>query len=154
LNVNGNYVQEKGGVYQAEVDPTSSASDRIAVAGTATIQNGAVINVTRTTTAPYVVGTKYTVLSATNGVNGTFDVTGDARISAFLGLVNASDANNAYLEVKQTQSIGNVATTPNQAATAGGLESTGAGSAAAAPVVNQQTNDDARMALDQLSGEV
>ncbi|SDJ02079.1 outer membrane autotransporter barrel domain-containing protein [Paraburkholderia steynii] len=154
LNINGAYTQEKGGIYQVEVDPTSSASDRIAVNGTATIQNGAIINVTRTTAAPYVVGTRYTVLTATNGVTGTFDVTGDTQLTAFYGLASGFDASTSYLEVKQTQSIDTVATTPNQAAVAGGLESTGTNSAAAAPVLNQQTNDEARMALDQLSGEV
>ncbi|HTK00100.1 MAG TPA: autotransporter domain-containing protein, partial [Bordetella sp.] len=154
LNVNGAYTQEKGGIYQVEVDPTSSASDRIAVTGTATIQDGAIVNVTKTSAAPYVVGTKYTVLTATNGVTGSFDVTGDSTLTAFYGLAPVSDANNSYLEVKQTKSITDIATTGNEAATAEGLASTGAGSAAAAPVLNQQTNDDARMALDQLSGEV
>ncbi|OZI61903.1 autotransporter outer membrane beta-barrel domain-containing protein [Bordetella genomosp. 11] len=154
LNVNGAYTQEKGGVYQVEVDPNSSASDRIAVTGTATIQDGAILNVTRTTAAPYVLGTKYTVLTATNGVTGSFDVTGDTALTAFYGLAPTSDANNSYLEVKQTKSITDIATTGNQAAVASGLDSTGPNSAAAAPVLNQQTNDNARMALDQLSGEV
>lgn len=147
-------MQEKGGIYQVEVDPTSSASDRIAVAGTATIQNGAILNVTKTSVAPYVVGTRYTVLTATNGVTGSFDVTGDTALTAFYGLTPAADANNSYLEVKQTKSITDIATTGNQAAVASGLDSTGAGSAAAAPVLNQQTDNDARMALDQLSGEI
>jgi outer membrane autotransporter protein len=154
LNVNGAYTQEKGGIYQVEVDPTSSASDRIAVTGTATIQNGAIVNVTKTSAAPYVVGTRYTILTATNGVTGNFDVTGDSALTAFYGLAPESEGNNSYLEVKQTKSITDIATTGNQAATAEGLASTGAGSAAAAPVLNQQTTDDARLALDQLSGEV
>ncbi|HTK00439.1 MAG TPA: autotransporter domain-containing protein [Bordetella sp.] len=154
LNVNGAYVQEQGAVYQAEVDPTSSASDRIAVTGTATIQNGAIINVTKATPAPYVVGSKYSVLTATNGVNGTFNVTGDTSLSAFLALEGTYDARDAFLEVKQTRSIGAVATTPNQAATASGLDSLGAGAAAAVPVVNQQTDEAARTALNQLSGEI
>lgn len=154
LNVNGAYVQEKGGVYQVEVDPTSSASDRIAVTGTATIQDGAVLNVAKTSAAPYVLGARYTVLTATDGVTGSFTVTGDSALTAFYGLASASDASSSYLEVTQTKSITDVATTGNQAATAQGLESTGAGSAAATPVLNQQTTDDARIALNQLSGEV
>lgn len=154
LNVNGAYVQETGGIYQVEVDPTSSASDRIAVTGTATIQDGAVVNVTRTTAAPYVLGTRYTVLTATDGVTGTFDVTGDSALTAFYGLASATDATGSYLEVKQTKTIADIATSGNQAAVAEGLDSTGPGSAAAAPVLNQQTTEDARMALNQLSGEV
>lgn len=154
LTVNGAYVQEAGSVYQAEVDPTSSASDRIAVAGTATIQNGASIDVIKTTPAPFVAGTRYTVLSAAGGVAGTFNVTGDTSLSPFLNLVGTYDPGNAYLEVKQTRSIGDVATTPNQAAVASGLDSLPAGAAAAVPVVNQQSDDAARMALDQLSGEI
>ncbi len=152
--MNGAYVQQKGGVYQVEVDPTSSASDRIAVMGTATIEQGAILNVTKTTAAPYVLGTKYTVLTATDGVTGTFDVTGDSQLTAFYGLASASDGSDSYLEVKQTKTITDIAASGNQQAVAQGLESTGAGSAAATPVLNQQTADDARMALNQLSGEL
>lgn len=154
LNVNGAYVQEKGGVYQVEVDPTSSASDRIAVTGKATIEQGAILNVTRTTAAPYVLGTRYTVLTASDGVTGTFDVTGDSALTAFYGLASASDGSDSYLEVKQTKTITDIAASGNQQAVAEGLDSTGPGSAAATPVLNQQTADDARMALNQLSGEV
>jgi outer membrane autotransporter protein len=154
LNVNGNYVQEKEAVYQAEIDPMSGASDRIAMTGAATLQDGAVLNVIKTTPAPYVVGAKYTVLTATDGVNGAFTVTGDTNLTPFLALSTTYDPSNAYLEVKQTQSIGSVATTPNQAATASGLDSVGVGSAAAAPVLNQPSVDAARAVLDQLSGEI
>lgn len=154
LTVNGPYVQQAGATYQAEVDPTLPVSDRIAVNGTATIQNGAVLNVTKTSPAPYVVGTRYTVLTATDGVNGAFTVTGDTGLSAFLALNGTYDPRNAYLEVKQTRPIGDVATTPNQAATASGLDSLGPGAPAAVPVVNQQTDAAARTALDQLSGEI
>lgn len=153
LNINGAYTQEKGGVYQVAVDPTSSASSRIAVNGAATIQNGAIIDVTKTNSAPYVMGARYTVITATNGVSGTFDVTGDSQLTAFYGLASLSDANGFYLEVKQTQSLGDVATTPNQGAVAGGLESAGTGNAANTAVLNQASNDAARVALNELSGE-
>uniref|UniRef100_UPI0039EDF1B9 autotransporter outer membrane beta-barrel domain-containing protein n=1 Tax=Bordetella sputigena TaxID=1416810 RepID=UPI0039EDF1B9 len=154
LNVNGAYVQQSGAVYQAEVDPTSSASDRIAVTGTATIQDGAVLNVTKTSPAPYVAGTRYTVLSATDGVNGTYTLTGDTSLSSFLSLAGTYDPRNAYLEVKQTRSIADVAITPNQGAVASGLDSLAPGAPAAVPVLNQQTDAAARTALDQLSGEI
>jgi fibronectin-binding autotransporter adhesin len=154
LSVNGNYVQQAGAVYQAELDPTSNASDRIAVAGTATLADGAVINVTKTSAAPYQPNARYTVLTAAGGLQGSFDLTGDTALSSFLGLTDTYDANNAYLVVQQSRPIASVAETGNQAATAGGVDSLPADNPLKSAVLNLADDASARGALDQLSGEI
>jgi outer membrane autotransporter protein len=154
LNVDGDYVQAAGAIYHAEVDPTSTASDQIAVMGTATLADGAVINVSKTTDAPYVIGNRYTVLTSDGGLTGTFDLTGDTDLSTFLGLTDVYDANNAYLEVRQTRSIASVAETPNQASVGRGLDSLAPAAPLMTALLNLPSEASARGALDQLSGEI
>jgi fibronectin-binding autotransporter adhesin len=154
LSVAGNYAQASGAVYQAQVDPTSNASDRIAVSGTATLADGAVLNVAKTSNAPYLPSGRYTVLTANGGLNGTFAVTGDTAMSSFLGLTAAYDANNAYLVVEQSRAIDTVAQTHNQRATAGGVDSLPISNALKTAVLNLPSDAAARGALDQLSGEI
>jgi outer membrane autotransporter protein len=160
LNVNGNYTQESGSTYQVELDPNSDASDRISVAGEATVASGAVLNVTKTTSSPYRIGTRYTVVDAAGGLTGTYTVTGETStpLSAFLGLVDTYDTNHAYLTVEQLRDLTDAAGTPEQTATAGGLESTpGEDSATTGTlktiVLNSPTDEAAQFALNQLSGE-
>jgi len=154
LSVNGNYAQASGSTYQVTVNPTSSASGRIAVTGTATLESGATIQVTKMPNLPYVVGNKYTVLTAAAGVTGAFNLTGQTDVSAFLALTGSYDANDAYLTVMQTSSPTTVATTPNQTATGNGLGSAGQTAPATTAVLNSATANAARDALDKLSGEV
>lgn len=154
LSVNGAYLQQAGAVYQVEVDPGSAASDRIAVSGTATLASGAVIAVTKTAAAPYRLGTRYTVLSTTNGLRGTFDLTGETDLTAFIRLAAAYDANNAYLVTQQSRTIASVGGTPNQVATGTGIDPAPPGNPVSTAVLNLPDEAAARGALDQLSGEL
>ncbi|NSX04284.1 autotransporter-associated beta strand repeat-containing protein [Cupriavidus gilardii] len=154
LNVNGNYVQQADGVYQAHVDPTSSASDRIAVSGSATLAEGARLNVTKTSNAAYVAGTRYTVLTAAGGLNGAFTLAGDTAVTAFMGLRGDYDANNAYLVVQQARAIDNAGQTPNQIAAGRGVDSLAGNDPLKIAVLNLTDDAAARNALDQLSGEI
>jgi outer membrane autotransporter protein len=155
LHVSGAYAQNAGSIYQVLVDPNSNASGLIAVTGTATLANGAVLNVTQTTPGNYQPGARYTVLSATGGVTGTYNLTGEtASVSTFLGLVGTYDADDVYLTVMQTRGFGEPAQTPNQIATSGGLASLPAGNPLATAVLNLPTDAAARSAFDQLSGEI
>lgn len=154
LTVNGAYTQTAGSIYQVQVDPNSSASDRITVSGVANLANGAVLNVTKTSTAPYTPGTKYTVLTTTGGLTGTFNVSGETAVTPFISLFGTYDANNAYLQAEQTRSLASVGRTPNQTATAGGLDHLPPSSPLLAALLNLPTDDAARHAFDQLSGEV
>ncbi|KAA0685952.1 autotransporter outer membrane beta-barrel domain-containing protein [Neorhizobium sp. P12A] len=140
--------------YQVEVDPTSSSADRIAVIGQATLVNGATVNVVKTVNAPYVLGTRYTILTTTGGLHGTYDLTGDTDLSAFISLTDDYDANNAYLVTIQTRSIGSVGTTPNQTETGTGIDSLPQSDPVKSAVLNLPDGDTANAVLDQLSGEI
>jgi outer membrane autotransporter protein len=153
LRVNGAFAQNAGSTYQVQVDPNSNVSDMIAVVGAASLANGAVLNVSKGTPGNYQPGTLYTVLSAANGVSGTYQLNG-ATVSAYLSLTDSYDANHAYLTVIQTRSIGDPATTPNQTVTAGGVASLPSGNPVATDVLNSPTDAAARTAFDQLSGEI
>ncbi|ESJ15165.1 transporter, partial [Cupriavidus sp. HPC(L)] len=154
LTVSGNYVQQADGTYQAHVDPTSSASDRIAVSGSATLPEGARLNVTKTSNAAYVAGTRYTVLTATGGLHGAFTLTGDTAVTAFMGLRGDYDANNAYLVVQQARAIDSAGQTPNQIAAGRGVDSLTDTNPLKTAVLNLTDDAAARNALDQLSGEI
>ncbi len=147
LRVNGNFVQETGSTYVVEFDNTSS--DQIAVSGTATVQPGAGLTAVNTDSSGSLLkaGTKYTVLSTTGGLTGTYSLN-QTPLTAFLGVRDSYDANNAYLTVVQVRDPADAATTPNQEATAGGST----GSVVSDVVLNSPTDDAARNTLDQLSG--
>ncbi|HEY4201336.1 MAG TPA: autotransporter-associated beta strand repeat-containing protein [Devosiaceae bacterium] len=154
LNVNGNYTQQAGAIYQAEVNPTSADADRINVAGSATLDDGAIVKVVKNPVAPYVAGTRYTILTASGGLKGTFDLTGDTDLTAFIYLTDAYDANNAYLVTKQSRTIGSIGGTPNQIATGTGVTSLPADNPVQIAILNQPDVDAAHAALDLLSGEI
>lgn len=94
------------------------------------------------------------VLTTTSGLTGTFDVTGDTDLSAFIGLKDVYDADNAYLQTVQTRSLGSVGGTPNQNATGGGVDSLPFSDPSVTALLNLPTEDAARGAFDQLSGEI
>ena len=94
--VNGNFIQN-GGVYQVEVN-AAGQSDRINVAGTATINGGTVQVLAQNGT--YARNTTYTILNATGGLSGAYSsVTSNF---AFLAPSLAYDANNVFLTLRQS----------------------------------------------------
>ncbi|HEY4201822.1 MAG TPA: autotransporter domain-containing protein [Devosiaceae bacterium] len=151
LTVNGDYAQADGSTYQVELT-TTGQNDRINVSGTATIGSGAILNVVKTDAGPYVLGTHYTVLTATGGVDGTYDLTGD--LSAFYSLEANYDANDVYLDVIQKHSFASIGKTPNQIATGTGLDSLPFSGALPVAVGNLATSTQALAAFDDLSGEL
>jgi outer membrane autotransporter protein len=153
LHVDSAYAQAAGSVYQVQVDPNSNASDLIAVNGTATLAPGAGINVTKIAPGDYRLGTIYTILTATNGVTGTYAFAGDAALSPYIGLRDSYDANNAYLKVVQTGDPASAAGTPNQAQTATGTDSVPNTSGVGSAVLNTPDPVATRSAFNQLSGE-
>ncbi|QCI67184.1 autotransporter outer membrane beta-barrel domain-containing protein [Phreatobacter stygius] len=153
LVVAGNVIQAAGSTYQVELSSTGQA-DRINASGTATIANGALLNVVKLDAAPYVIGTHYTVLQANGGVTGTYTLTGDIAVSAFIGLVANYDLTHVYLDAVQTKAFVAVGQTPNQIATAGGVESLLSGNSLYDALLSVPTDAAARAAFDSLSGEV
>jgi outer membrane autotransporter protein len=154
LTVNGAFSQQAGSTYQVQVNPNSNASNQILVNGAATLSGGAILNVTRSQPGAYRLGALYTVMTATGGVTGTYVLAGDtANLTTFLGLVGAYDPDHAYLQVVQIRSLTDPAKTPNQIATSGGLESLPTTDPVLNAALNLPTDEAARQAFDQLSGE-
>ena len=153
LTINGNITQTAGSTYQVELTSTGQ-SDRINAIGLATIANGATLNIVKLDAAPYVVGTHYTVLQADGGVGGTYTLTGNTKLSAFIGLIDTYDATHVYLDVAQTKPFASVGLTPNQIAAGAGVESLGNRNPIYDAVIWLPTDGAARYAFDQLSGEI
>lgn len=149
LNVNGDYNQNPGSFYEVEINPQGQ-SDLILVSGTANI-NGGTVNVIKALGSYQV--TRYTILTAVNGVLGTY--TNLIQNLPFLAMSLAYDNNNVYLDVaRSTVSFRQIGATPNQVDTAGGIESLGTGNALYNIFMNIPSITEAQAALDDLSGEI
>ncbi|MGJ7507002.1 autotransporter-associated beta strand repeat-containing protein [Variovorax sp. GT1P44] len=153
LSINGNYTQAAGSIYQAQVVPNSTASDRIQVSGSATLESGAVLNVTKVTPGAYSLNSRYTVLTAGNGVTGRYTLGGDTS-GTFFRLVDSYDANNVYLMPEQVRNFVSAAQTHNEIATARSLNDLPDGNRLKDAVGLLETDVQARDAFNQLSGEI
>ena len=150
LNVVGAYVQNANSVYRVEIAP-GGQGDRIAIAGTASL-NGGTVSVLPTTTAGFQ-NTTYTILSATGGVSGTF--AGVTTDFAFLRPYLAYDPNNVYLTVKV--SFGDGPLTTNQQAVGRALDAVGPSAtgdfAAVVGTLSLLNAQQGPAALDAIGGE-
>ncbi len=149
LNITGTYTQATGSTYTVEVDTANS--DLINVTGAATIQGGTTVSVLA---APglYTIGHRYTILTASGGVTGTYATLTDN--APFVDFQLAYDLNNVYLDVIMSSvSFQQIAQTPNQFAAAGGIASLGAGNPLFNAVLPLSASQ-ARHAFDLLSGEI
>lgn len=154
LTIVGDYTQNAGSTFDAQIDTDSGLYDQINATGTVTIAPGAVLNVTRVGSAPYVVGTQYVFVSATS-ISGSYDVTGDLVISPFLTLTDHYDPGVGYLEVQQTMSLAVAvpATSANQSALVNGIQSAPTSPINAA-LTNLPSVAAVTAALPQLTGEL
>ncbi|MBL7481774.1 autotransporter outer membrane beta-barrel domain-containing protein [Legionella bononiensis] len=147
----GNYTQVPGSIYEVEIN-ASGQSDRIFANGTAAI-GGSTIQVIREP-GTYQAGTRYTILTATGGVNGVYS-TLLAQSYPFLGLALNYDANHVYLDIYRTAipfTAG--AYTKNQINTAIATESLGSGNPVYDAISNLPDLALAPQAFDALSGEI
>lgn len=153
LTVNGDFTQNSGSFRDVEIT-SAGLSDLLAVTGVANIGAGSTLNVSKLDAGRLVLGTRYTVLTAEGGRTGTYGaVTGDTRVSAFVGVVPAYDANNVFLDVAQTRAFAAAGSTPNQIAAASGADN--AGNRAMYQAIAYLPDDaSARAAFDQISGEI
>ncbi|WP_246686004.1 autotransporter domain-containing protein [Mesorhizobium sp. B2-4-6] len=153
LNVAGNITFNAGSTYEVEVNAAGQA-DRIDATGTAAI-NGSTVQVLN---APgvYALGSHYTILTAADGVSGTFaGMTQSSPFSTpFLSFGLSYDPNAVYLDVSRSSvTFASAGLTPNQIATGGGLDSAPPSSSLVAAIAQLDALS-VRSALDQLSGEV
>lgn len=151
LVVTGAFAQQAGSTYAAEITP-AGLSDRIAVGGAATVQNGAVLAVTREP-GTYTVGTRYVLLTADGGITGAYTLsqTADAGTELRYG----QDVNSIFVDVARTgASLAGLSRTGNQAAVARALAPLGTGNAAYAALTLVPDDDTVRTGLELLSGEI
>lgn len=128
----------------------AGTSDLFAATGDVLLSDGS-LEVNLIGAAP-ALGTTYTVLTGVS-VTGEFDYD-DQYVTAFLGLRNEYTANSVLLRYMQLQDFTDVALTPNQSSTAGALESLALPNSLVTNLLNIGTEDQARVAFDQLSGEI
>lgn len=120
LRVAGDLTFAPGAIYRVEADPSSAASDRIAVTGTANLA-GSVVHVGPS--GGFATNRQYTILSA-NTLQGQF-----ATVSSNYAYLNPTllySAQDVTLQLVRKQAAGafaDAALTDNQRATANGLDS-------------------------------
>ncbi|WP_258584586.1 autotransporter outer membrane beta-barrel domain-containing protein [Mesorhizobium sp. AR02] len=152
LNVAGDLLLAAGSIYQVQVN-ASGASDLILASGTADLTGGSV----QVLAAPgtYGASTQYTILTAADGVNGSFAGVSGLSTTPFLSYGLTYDKNNVYLDVdRSSASFASVGATPNQIATGAGVESLGSGNTIDEAIVMLPTVAAVQEAFDQLSGEI
>ncbi|GGA06730.1 autotransporter outer membrane beta-barrel domain-containing protein [Dyella caseinilytica] len=155
LTVAGNYLQSAGSVYVGQLDlQQSGISSQILVNGKAVLAPGAMVSVVPSTGQLFNKGARYTLLTADQGLIGTYTLAGDTSLSAVLAITPLYDADHFYLDVTQQQSLMNVGQTRNQVATLTAIQALPTSSAPFIAVTNLQTDSQIRYAADQLSGEV
>lgn len=149
LNVNGNVTFAAGSTYAVGIrqDFTSALLN---ASGKVTLQGGTV-SVTKEA-GVYLPGSTWTIISAQQGVVGTFD--NMVQDLPFVELSLGYDANHVYLNsTRNARSFCSIAGTRNECATGDGVESLGQGNTVYDAVAAQADESHARQALDALSGE-
>lgn len=150
LQINGDYVQRTGSVYEVNVQ-APSASDQLAVQGKATLEGGTVQVIPEA--GNVLLGQRYTVLTATGGVSGEFAKVDQNEALPFLRWQLQYVPQAVQLNVVRGQLLSAAARTSNQAAVARAVD--------AAPMqhampglLTQLRWEQAAPALDSVSGEV
>ncbi|MDO5609350.1 MAG: S8 family serine peptidase [Pseudomonadota bacterium] len=151
LTINGDYVQKAGSYFDVEMQPPSS-TDMIDVTGTAVLEGGTV----RAIRMPGVfgLGQTYSILNAAGGISGQFAGVDVSGLSPFLAMNLRYGSNTVFADMIRGASLASVATTPNQIATAGALDSLADSNALLQALVLLPDADQANSALNQLSGEL
>ncbi len=156
LTVDGDLIIRDGARLEVEVNPSGNESDHVRVTGNTALAGGAVAHVGAT--GEYDLSSRYTILSTQGSLTGSFaSVTSDfAFLDPYLFYdYELGTVDLAFL--RNDRSLTSVAQTPNQIATAGGIDSIGFGSGNAVYDAVIQLADDPsliRDTFDALSGEV
>jgi len=147
FDVAGNLAFANGSTYVVNTAPDGT-SDTVTATGSATLGGATVRSLQGT--GNYLPQTRYTILTASGGVQGTFGtLTSDL---AFLTPTLSYDANHVYLDLlRNDTSFRSLALNANQVATADAIESQGSGVSVYDAVVALQAAD-VPPALGQLAG--
>ncbi len=114
LTIAGNYAQTAAGTLSIRLG-ANNASDQLAVGGAASLAGALQL---ASFNGDYIVGSKYTVLSA-NSLTGTFAA--PSPLSAFLAASPAYSGNGVQVSIVQTKTLVSGAKTNNEVATANAL---------------------------------
>lgn len=148
LNVVGDLTFADGARLEVETDATGN-TDRVDVTGRASL-TGSVFALAAT--GAYRPSTSYTILTAGNGISGTFGTV--TSTLAFLDAELAYGANDVTMTLDRNDTaFDSVASTRNRRAVAGAAESLGMGNAVYDAIVMADA-DTADVAFDGLSGEM
>ena len=161
-NVNGPLRFDPTATYQVRINPTTA--DRAIITGLATL-NGASVNVLAGAGTYHTM--RYTILTATAGVTGTFSALSTTTNLAFLTPTLSYDPNDVYLSLtfanaivtpsgRRVPNYAAAGSTTNQIAVAGGLTNAAIIANDRGKIftaLNQLTVPQARAAFDTLSGE-
>lgn len=152
MRVTGDLSFASGSTYAVETDPAGTDSDLIHVLGTAHLNNATVAHIGMD--GGYKPFSAYTILTADGGIDGRFGAVSSAY--AFLTPELDYHANNVHLELlRNDTAFADRAATPNQKATADGIDGLGFGNLLYDAIVSLPDNDTViQGGFDQLSGEV
>lgn len=149
ITVNGDLTFEQGSNYEVYAEPTSDSNDLIIVNGKANL-NGNIIY--RGLDDNFANGKKYTILTAKDGITGTFSSVEDTF--AFLDLAAIYNADSVDLTLlRNTTGFSDLALTPNQKAVAKDVEKKPTSDFIYQFVLGLQDGQ-APDAFDSLSGEI
>ncbi|MDP8250028.1 autotransporter domain-containing protein [Pseudochrobactrum saccharolyticum] len=154
LTVNGSFFQSSGSTYIAGLS-AANGTDHISINGAAILGSNSSLELVRQGAGRGTAAGRYTLLTARDGVIGTYDNWGGSLVTQtpFIDFALDYDSTNVFLETSRSDvAFADIAVTHNQTATATALESQGAGSILYDHMLFLNKTE-ARQAYDQLSGE-
>ncbi len=151
LAITGAFAQAAGSTYSAQTT-AAGLSDRIVVGGTATIANGAVLNVARNVGA-YAIGTRYTLLTASGGIAGTYQLVQADGGGTELRLVQTGTSIGVDV-ARSGAALVALAASSNQRSVAPSFRALGVGNAAYAALTLLPNDAVVRSGLETVAGEV
>lgn len=156
LTVTGGVTFDAGATFGVRIAGDGS-NDSLAVNGAATVAGNVEVTAIDAATS-YMDGQTYTLLTATNGVTGTFNDPTMLTHSAFLTPTLTHNADDVVLTIAVTHDFTTVAETLNQREAASGLfgldQTAGSDALEAFNTIANMNVDDARRAFDLSSGEI
>ena len=154
LTVNGSFIQTSGSTYIAGL-AAANGTDLISINGAAILGSNSSLELVRQGAGRGTAAGRYTLLTARDGVIGTYDNWGGSLVTQtpFINFALDYDSTNVFLETSRSDvAFADIAVTHNQTATATALESQGEGSILYDHMLFLNKTE-ARQAYDQLSGE-
>lgn len=151
LTVNGAFTQAAGSTYTAQLG--AGTSDLVVVNGKASIDDGAILAIERLPGTLFLPGTRYEVLDASGGIDGSYTLTG-GDVSTFYSVQPTYASDRLFLDAVQDRAFADAAATRNQTSTARALDGMAEGNALRATIGNLRSDTEARTAFDGLSGEI